>query len=181
MLSIYHLPNHIENEVVIKIVRRDVFILLKKVMMLILLLVLPLIFFYFAVTAMPGLLTGMISYPLIVLGTSAYYLFAWMFFFFSFIDYYLDFWIITNERIINIEQKGFFSRVIAEQRLFRIQDVASAVHGAIPTLLKYGNVHVQTAGAEQRFEFKEVPDPDGIRNMIIKLADENKARHPNLS
>lgn len=181
MLSIYHLPNHIPNEKVIKIIRRDFFILFKKVMMLMLLLILPLVLFYFLISASMEVLNGPIAYPILVLGTSAYYLFAWLFFFFSFIDYYLDFWIITNERIINIEQKGFFSRVIAEQRLFRIQDVTSEVHGAIPTVLKYGNVHVQTAAETQRFIFKEVPAPDGIRNLIIKLAEENKHNHPNES
>ena len=151
MLSIYRLPNKLPGEKVIQIVRRDTFILFMKIMLFVLLLVLPLIFFWLLLSQNPDMQSSEIFYPLIVLGVSAYYLFIWLFFFFSFVDYYLDAWIITNERIIDIQQKGFFSRVIAEHKLFRIQDVTSEVHGAIPTLLKFGDVYIQTAGTKQRF------------------------------
>jgi len=177
MLSIYRLPNKLPGESVIKVLRRDLFILLKKVLFLILLIILPFFFFYLMITIQPSLMSGEISYPLIVLATSAYYLFVWLFGFFSFIDYYLDVWIITNERIIDVEQKGFFSRTISEQRLFRVQDVTSEVNGFFATVLKYGNVHVQTAGAKQRFLFREIPGPEEVRNTIIKLVEKNKKKH----
>lgn len=178
MLSVYRLPNQLPGEEVLHIIRKDLFILFKRAMLFILLIILPLIFFYLMVITDPSLLIGSISYPLIVLGTSIYYLFIWLFFFFSFIDYYLDVWIITNERIIDIQQRGFFSRVIAEQKLFRVQDVTSEVNGFIPTLLRYGDCHIQTAGTKQRFYFHEVPNPDKIRDDIIKLAEMNKIKHP---
>jgi hypothetical protein len=89
----------------------------------------------------------------------------------------LDVWIITNERIIDIQQKGFFSRVISEQRHYRIQDVTSEVNGIIATVLKYGNVYVQTAGSKQRFFFHEVPNPEEVRNTIIRLAERSKRKY----
>ncbi len=181
MLSIYRLPNKLPNEKVVKVLRRDLFILFKRVLFFILLVILPLAFFYVMTLSQPTLLFGTISLPLIILGVSAYYLFIWLFFFFSFIDYYLDVWVITNERIIDVEQRGFFSRIISEQKLFRVQDVTSEVHGIIPTILRYGNVHVQTAGTKQRFYFREVPYPDKIRDIIIKLAERNKAKYKNES
>jgi len=125
----------------------------------------------------PALFHREISSSVIALASSAYYLFIWLFFFFSFIDYYLDIWLITSERIIDIQQKGFFSRVISEQKLFRIQDVTSEVHGFIPTILKFGNVHVQTAGTKERFFFHEVPNPDEVRNIIIHLVRLNQRKH----
>ncbi|MCD4761377.1 PH domain-containing protein [bacterium] len=174
MLSIYRLPNKLPNEKIIKVIRRDIFILFKKIVMFLGLILLPVIFFYFFIYAQPGIFNGTLSYPLIVLGTSAYFLFVWLFFFFSFIDYYLDVWIITNERIIDIEQRGFFSRIIAEHKLFRVQDVTSEVHGFFPTILKYGDVHIQTAGVKQRFHFHQVPNPNEIRDKIIKLIQRKK-------
>ena len=83
---------------------------------------------------------------------------------------------ITSERIIDIQQKGFFSRVIAEHKLFRIQDVTSEVHGIIPTVFKYGDVYIQTAGTKQRFFFNQVPNPERVRNIIIKLVQRNKKK-----
>jgi hypothetical protein len=179
MLSVFNLPNNIPNEQIIKVVRRDFFILFKKLILLILLIILPFLFLAFLIYTQPGLLTGDISYPLIIISLSAYYLFAWLFFFFSFIDYYLDVWIITSERIIAIEQKGFFSRTISEQRLYRIQDVTSDLKGILPTILNYGNVHVQTAAEIERFIFSQVPDPEGVRSIIIKLAEHSRMMHKN--
>ena len=176
MLSIYRLPNHLPGEEVKTIVRRDLFVLFKRILMLMFLIILPLIFFSLMFATRPGLLESQTAYALIVLGASSYYLFIWLFFFFSFVDYYLDVWIITNRRIIDIQQRGFFSRVISEQKLFRVQDVTSEVHGILPTMFKYGDVHIQTAGAKQRFLFHEVPDPNGVRDTIIRLVERNKKK-----
>jgi len=133
MLSLYRLPNSLPDEKIIKVIRRDLFILIKKVDILILLVLLPLFFFYAITLNLPDLLTGNISLPIIILIISAYFLFLWLFFLFSFIDYYLDFWIVTNERIIDVQQNGFFSRIISEQKLDKIQDVTSEVHGMMAT------------------------------------------------
>ena len=178
MLLLYRLPGKLPDEKIIKVLRRDAFILIKKILFFILLLVLPLVLFYIVVTSIyPDILYGEISYPILLLIVSFYYFFLWVFFFFSFIDYYLDIWIITNERIINIEQEGFFARTISEQRLDRVQDVTSETQGFFPTIFRYGNVYVQTAGAKERFFFHEVPDPDKIRDIIIKLVEKSKAAH----
>ena len=177
MLSTYWLPGKIENEKIIKVIRRDIFILFKKVLLFACLIIFPFLFFYLMLIKYPAFLVGELSYPLIVLSSSAYYIFVWLFFFFSFIDYYLDVWIITNERIIDIRQQGFFSRVISEQRLFRVQDVTSEVHGFFTTIFKYGDVYIQTAGSKQRFFFQEVPSPEEIRNIIIKLVERNKEKY----
>lgn len=109
---------------------------------------------------------------LIILSASAYYLFIWLFFFNHWIDYYLDVWIVSNQRIINIEQKGLFSRTIAELNVERIQDVTSDVQGKLATVLDFGDVHIQTAGEEKRFIFEEVPKPRQVAAKIIELHQE---------
>jgi hypothetical protein len=85
-------------------------------------------------------------------------------------DYYLDTWVITNSRIIDIEQKGFFSRQISSFRVDRIQDVTVDTHGIIATLLHFGNIQVQTAGAEQKFVINGIPNPDILKDEITTLA-----------
>lgn len=177
MLLIYRLPNHIKGEKIIKVIRRDLFILFKKILFSCLLFILPLGFFGVTILNYPNLFNNQIAYPTVILLISAYYLFIWLFSFFSFVDYYLDLWIVTNERIIDVHQKGFFSRIISEQRLYRIQDVTSEVHGFFPTVLKYGEVHIQTAGARQRFLFHEIPGPEAVRNMVIRLAERSRRKH----
>ena len=67
---------------------------------------------------------------------------------------------------------------MAEQRLYRIQDVTSEVKGVLPTIFKYGNIYIQTAGEIERFIFEQIPNPDQIRDYIIKLAEDSKSKHP---
>jgi len=176
-MEAYRLPNKLPDEKIIKILRKDLFVLIKKIALFILLIILPMIFSYLMLVVYPNLLYGTISYPLIVLSISAYYLFVWLFFFFTFIDYYLDVWIITDERIIDVRQEGFFARIISEQRLYRIQDVTSEVQGFFSTIFKYGNIYVQTAGSKQRFFFSEIPHPNRVRDELIKLAERSKKKH----
>ncbi len=108
-------------------------------------------------------------------GFSIISLFLWVFLFFVFIDYYLDVWIITNERIINIEQKALFKREISELRLEKVQDLTTEVSGIISTLFDFGDLYVQTAGKRERFLFKSIPHPERIRDVILVLSAEEEA------
>lgn len=177
MLSIYRLPNQLPDEKIVRVVRRHGIILVKKALFSFLLFLLPLPLGLMIADDLPVILASANGQALINLLLSAYYLFTWLFFFFSFIDYYLDIWIVTDERIIDVQQIGFFSRVIAEQRLYRIQDVTSEIHGLLPTFFRYGQVFIQTAGTVQRFNFFQVPDPEGLRDLVIKLSEQSKEKH----
>ena len=98
-----------------------------------------------------------------------FFIFIWITFFIIWIDYYFDVWIITSQRIVNIEQKGLFARQTSELRLEKIQDVATNVKGVIPTFLNYGNIEVQTAAETEKFLFKNIPDPYAVKDLIMKL------------
>lgn len=170
----YSLPGKLPNEKIIKILRKDGFILFKKLILSVILISLPLLLGLIMLSLYPNLVNGEISYPLMALAVSGYGLFVWLFFFFSFIDYYLDIWIITSERIIDVRQEGFFSRTVSELKLFQIQDVTSELKGFFQFIFRYGDVYVQTAGEVQRFAFKEIDHPEAVRDIIIKLAEEKK-------
>ena len=102
-------------------------------------------------------------------------MFVWVYFFIGWVDYYLDAWIVTNDRIINIEQNGLFNRVISEQRLYRVQDVTAEVGGIIKTFFNFGTVFIQTAGEVGRFNFEEIPEPYLVKKIILELHE--KALH----
>lgn len=87
------------------------------------------------------------------------------------IDYYLDIWIITSQRVVNVEQKGLFSRDVSELNLEKIQDITTEVQGVIPTFLNYGDVYIQTAGEKERFVFADIPNPYAIKDIITGLQE----------
>ncbi len=107
---------------------------------------------------------------------ATYYLGIWVFYFSEFTDYYLDIDIVTNDRVIDVVQKGLFGRSVAELDLTRVQDVHSEIKGIIPTLLNYGKVTIQTAATEELFIFDQVPGPHQVRQRILEIAALDRKR-----
>lgn len=121
--------------------------------------------------ALPSVVSqsGMFSNLTVILFLqNTFLLLIWMYAFLVWIDYYFDVWIITNERIINIEQKGLFVRSVSELKFSRIQDVTSEVRGMIPTILNFGDVKIQTASDEDFFLFRQVPDPYHVKDVVME-------------
>ncbi len=137
----------------------------------------PYVLYQLFSTIYPLALNGPYGYPLVVLAVSVYYLSIWLFLFSEFIDFYLDVWIVTNDRIVNIIQQGLFARTISELDLYKVQDVTSEIKGALPTFFNYGNVYIQTAGEKERFIFKNVHRPHDIRKQIVDLIEVDRSYH----
>lgn len=157
--------------------RRHPVTFLKHIVLFLVLAGLPYGFFQVILEIYPWILSDSVAYPLLVLGASIYYLWIWLYFFGQFIDFYLDIWIVTNDRIVNIDQQGLFARTISELDLFKVQDVTSDVKGMIPTFFNYGDVHIQTAGTEKRFIFQKVHQPHVIRKRVIDLVEADRRYH----
>ncbi|TSC76448.1 MAG: hypothetical protein G01um101431_581 [Parcubacteria group bacterium Gr01-1014_31] len=167
----FYLPHALLNEKIILLLRRHWLVLFGRELVWVIAALLPVGLAWLLPGDLQGLAENTVGYPLAVVGGSAYYLFLWLFAFNAFVDYYLDVWIVTNERILNIEQHQLFSRVAAEQRLSRIQDVTAETHGIFATFLHFGDVHVQTAGEQARFVFRQIPDPTAVARKIASLAE----------
>ena len=89
--------------------------------------------------------------------------------------YYMDIWVITNRRIIDIDYLRLFDRNIAMVRFERVQDVTTHVQGIVGTLLRYGSVVVQTAGSDREFVIDQIANPEALRDVINRqVGRENK-------
>lgn len=126
----------------------------------------------------PDWLIGLASRTMLILLASAFYLNIWMFALSMFTDYYLDAWIITDSRVLDIRQQGLFARTVAELELQKIQDVTSDIKGILPSIFTYGNVHIQTAGEKERFVFEQIPKPHKVRHELVDLVEKNRERKP---
>lgn len=175
-LELYDLVRMRPEEKVVFFLRRHPIIFVGETMYLVLLAVLPVGGYFFMARLWPTLLQGPMSLPALILLASAYYLVIWLFFISSFVDYYLDAWVLTSERILNVEQKSLFSRTVSELDLARVQDVTSEITGILPTILGYGYVYVQTAGEQERFVFEQVPRPHEVRKRVLELVEADQVR-----
>ena len=97
-----------------------------------------------------------------------YYVGLWLFSFYIITLYLLNTIIVTDKRIVENEQSGFFSRKVSELHSYRIQDVSVRTHGLIETLLSFGEISVQTAAAEREFVFTKIPHPERVKNVIMQ-------------
>ncbi|MDO8512296.1 MAG: PH domain-containing protein [bacterium] len=161
-----------DDEVLLAFLRRHWFVMFLNAVMFIVLMAIPIGIYALVPAQLLGWIQGTPWEGIIVMFFSAYYLMMWLFFFAALVDYYLDVWIVTSERIIDILQISLFRHVVAEQRIVRVQDVTSTVQGILPTFLNYGNVNIQTAGEQERFVFEQVPNPEGVKRIIFQAYED---------
>lgn len=96
-----------------------------------------------------------------------WYLFVLGFAFYKFIVWYFNVYLLTSERIIDIEFKGILSTETAYANLNKIQDVTPRIIGFGGTFFHYGSVLIQTAGEKNEFEFEKVERPDDVADAIL--------------
>jgi len=177
MINIESLPGLLPDEKVVKIYRRHPITLFGLYLGIIITFIVPLSAYLIIRgfnLASFGSRSGLI---LFILFLSAFSLFALLFMFQQFLDHWLDIWILTSRRIINIEQTGLFSRVRSEVRLYRVQDVTSEIKGFLRHMFNYGMVYTQTAGETHRFAFEDIEDPKEAAREILQLAEKDQRTH----
>ena len=166
-------------ERVIKAVRKHWFMLLVELIPLALLAWFPTLFGPFmsfilhAIPQSPGIASFSIGdSPFIRLVYGLWLIVLWSAAFNTITRYYLNEWIITTTRIIEIHQYGYFSREVSSLLLVKVQDVSIDVDGIFGTLLGFGQLGVQSAGTVDHFTMDDIPDPNGLRDLIMReIAD----------
>jgi hypothetical protein len=162
-------------EEVIKAVRKHWFVLFLNLLPFILLAWLPTIilpFLSFVLHTVPNSanipLASVTTIPYVRLVYGLWLLMLWSASFNTITRYYLNEWVITSTRIIEIHQYGYFSREVSSLLLIKIQDVNVDVEGLFGTLLGYGQLEVQSAGTAEHFIMDDIPDPSGLRDIIMR-------------
>jgi uncharacterized membrane protein YdbT with pleckstrin-like domain len=92
----------------------------------------------------------------------------------SFILIYFNSFIITNQRVIDWDQRGLFDRVISEADYDKIQDISFRIKGMLGTMLSYGTIQIQTAGTAPVLELKFVRQPQKIQSLITDVKRNSK-------
>lgn len=164
---------HIQpDEDIVLVVRKHWFVLLRDSIGVIIAGLIPLILISALTTSSP---TGP---ALSTFLTSVWLLAVWMMLFTVWTNYYLDIWIVTDKRVVNVDQIHLFKRDITTLRIERVQDITVEVHGFFATMLKFGNLEIQTAGPEiMTTTIQGIPTPSYVRNTILEYVDmttENK-------
>ncbi|MBP6881395.1 MAG: PH domain-containing protein [Candidatus Pacebacteria bacterium] len=163
-------------EIVLKTVRKHWFVIVTELFAILVMLLIPFFFLFVLALFSEKLLAFDISIAhyttLLVFAVATWSVITIMAGFTIWTHYYLDLWIITDRRIILVDQIGFFNRNVSIFRLERLQDIEFYISGLIPTMLNFGTLKAQTAGAhESNFKSSGLPDPRELQAIIQKAMD----------
>lgn len=162
-----------EHEEVVLVIHKHWFVMAKTLVVFFVLIIIPPII----LTLLPLFtqnLNQQTVQPMANFFLALYIMILFLFLFLAWMDLYLDMWIITNERIIDIEQQGLFRRQMAEIPIKHVQDVTIEIKGVIETFLKFGTIRIQTAG-EREFRIDYAPNLYEAKDLILKCARNDKS------
>lgn len=106
--------------------------------------------------------------------TLVWYLITSAFILESFLKWFYNVNIVTDERIIEVDFFNLFYREMTDANIDQIQDVTPRVGGGIRTFFNYGDVLIQTASAIPLITFEAVPNPDKVARVLRDLRIEEE-------
>jgi len=77
--------------------------------------------------------------------------------------------IITDQRIVDVSQRGFSDRTTTEVELKDIEEVSYRVKGLWPTVFRYGTIYLRTAGERADLAFRHVHRPIDLYRLLNDL------------
>jgi len=81
--------------------------------------------------------------------------------------------VITDLRIVDIDQKGLFDRVVTEAVFPEIEEVNYRTRGFFATIFRYGILKIKMHGSSADFEFHFVKNPSQVHDLINDLRAEH--------
>ncbi len=110
----------------------------------------------------------------IVIGTLFWYVMTFGFILGNFLRWYFNIYIVTNQRVVDIDFLHLLYKEFSEARLNKIQDITYKSGGFFAAFFNFGDVQIQTAGELPNFEFVAVPHPERVVQTIGELAERAK-------
>lgn len=167
-----------ENEQLISVSRKAPFLFATTVAGAFLTSLIPVVALLVLDASVPYLTRGELA-PLMFFIAFLWWTVAWIWLFSTFVNLYLDVFLVTTERVIHVAQYGFFHREVSELRLSRVQDVTVLQKGLLATFLGFGDIRVETAGETQEFSFFFLPKPHLIKDAIMSAHRDYMAHEHN--
>ncbi len=153
-----------DDEQVVLFLRQHPIVNLPWIAIAILMLTLPSVFIFFPpFAALPANFQFVVS--------SGWYMFVFGFSLAKFMGWFFNIYILTDERVVDVDFQNIFFRKISTAKIEEIQDVNIQSSGSFETFFGYGSVFIQTAAEVSQFEFMYVPNPDRVGKIINQMID----------
>ncbi|HHH41281.1 MAG TPA: hypothetical protein ENK56_04675, partial [Chloroflexi bacterium] len=84
------------------------------------------------------------------------------------IDHRDERYIVTNKRVIRREHNPLGRESRMDAPLDAIQDIQEVQTGLLAQIYDFGDLIIETAGEKGHIAFREIPDPEGVREIIFE-------------
>jgi hypothetical protein len=159
-------------EKVIVLIRKHWLIFTLRVVMIFIAALLPLIAYSFTPPQALQSLAELVSGTAALFVYLLFILFLWLLVFVDFTTYFLDVWIVTNRRVIDVQQRTLFSRDTTTLMLEKIQDATVEVRGILATVFNFGTLVIHTAGENPDIVIRYAADPQTAKDKILECERE---------
>lgn len=89
--------------------------------------------------------------------------------------WYFFTYVLTNQRIIAMNQESVFSQRVSEVAYEHIQEAEYAIRGIVATIFRYGDVRLTITGKEGVSVMTRLRYPDRIRDVIMEIKRTTKS------
>lgn len=111
-------------------------------------------------------------------GTVFWYVATFGFAIASFIGWFFNIYIVTNERVVDIDFYYLLYKKFSEAELIKIQDISYTSGGILAALFNFGNVTIETAGEAPNLIFELIPFPEKVVETIRSLTEHGEENAP---
>ncbi len=154
------------DESIILFLRSHFIINLSWIVMGLALIIIPLLVLFFLPRLGINFLSSSQAFRYTVIYVLFYYLIVFSFLFVSFLHWFYNVFLVTSQRVVDIDYSDIVVHNIAVTSLSHVQDVSYTQSGFISTLFNFGDLFAQTAGTETNFEAYSIPKPREATHII---------------
>lgn len=83
---------------------------------------------------------------------------------YSWMLWHFSFYIVTDQRLRQVRQKGLFNRSVVDLELPKIENMSYGVHGVFATIFDYGSILIQTEAGD--LVISMVSHPEVVYNEL---------------
>lgn len=87
----------------------------------------------------------------------------------SILKWFYGVYIVTDERIIDVDFISMLYKDVSTTKIDKIEDVTSVSSGFLSSIFDYGTVTIQTAATKQELAFEHVPHPARVTALLNEL------------
>jgi uncharacterized membrane protein YdbT with pleckstrin-like domain len=158
-----------EQEEVVLFLRQHFIVNIPWMFLAIILAIAPTILFPLLLHVLP--LTIDVPGGYIFVGTVFWYVATFGYMLSKFLGWFINIYIVTNERVVDIDFYYLLSKHFSQAELNKIQDISYSSGGIFAAIFNYGDVTIETAGESPNLVFEMVPHPEQVVEAIRNLRE----------